>query len=657
MPPYLLTFGRRLALVVWDVAAWLVAFLTFTTLRYRDSLTEQQWMGGILYTFTAILVQVVAGLVTHNYLGRSRVGSFAEATFLGISVGLTSIWIGFAYTLGYPDFPRGMALVTPPLALTVMGAGRWAFRIVFRNEFRRAASGQAQTAVVYGAGDAGHQVARLVDMASDAPYRIVGFVDDDPGKRFLRVRGYRVLGQGRDIVEVARAQEAEAVILAISRVGATLIQELSSRCAAAGLKLMVIPPLREMIGGRVSLGQLRGLNVTDLLGRRPIKTDLAEVAGYVTGSVVMVTGAGGSIGAELARQVRRLGPSKLILLDRDESALHAVQLSLYGSGLLDTDDLALCSTRDHAALQKIFEAQRPEVVFHAAALKHLPMLEQYPAEGWKTNVLGTLNVLRCAQQVGVQHFVNISTDKAADATSVLGQTKRLAERLTAWYAQQYSQRYLSVRFGNVLGSRGSVLHTFRAQIDRGGPVTVTHPEVTRFFMTIPEACELVLQAGAIGEPGEVLVLDMGEPIRIVDVARRLIEESGLDIDIVYTGLRRGEKLDEVLLSSLERGVPSEHPLITRVEVPPLSPSKVAQQGEDPELTWSLMAGAGGVPVSPQTAEDGQNAETEPQPLTQQEEIGGGAADNPASRNRHLQPTVLLSEACSGRISTAVVSGA
>ncbi|MHB1008682.1 MAG: polysaccharide biosynthesis protein [Propionibacteriaceae bacterium] len=600
---YVRTFGRRLALVAWDIAAWIVAFITFVTLRYRDSLVDTQWVGGILYTFGAIAAQVVAGLVTQNYLGRSRVGSFAEATSLGVSVGITSIWLGLAFTLGYPGFPRGLALITPPLALTLMGAGRWAFRIVFRNEFRRPSNGEAQPAVVYGAGDAGHEVARLVDMAKPAPYRIVGFVDDDPDKRFLRVRGYRVLGQGDDIVEVARSQGAEAVILAISSVGPSRIQELSTRCAAAGLKLMVVPPVREMIGGRVSLGQLRELSVTDLLGRRPVTTDLAEVARYVTGNVVLVTGAGGSIGSELARQVLRLGPSKLLLLDRDESALHAVQLSLYGSGLLDTDDLALCSIRDVDALQRIFEAQRPDVVFHAAALKHLPMLEQYPSEGWKTNVLGTLNVLRCAHQVGVRHFVNISTDKAADATSVLGQTKRLAERLTAWYAQQYGQKYLSVRFGNVLGSRGSVLHTFRVQIERGGPVTVTHPEVTRFFMTIPEACELVLQAGAIGQPGDVLVLDMGEPVKIVDVARRLIDESGLDIDIVYTGLRQGEKLDEVLLSSVERGVPSEHPLITRVEVPPLSPSELDSGPEDPDLLRAAIRDWILTPVSPGTASD------------------------------------------------------
>jgi dTDP-glucose 4,6-dehydratase len=588
----------------------LLAFFMLAWLHYKDDLTDGQWVGGLMYTVTAIVLQGVAGLATQTYLGRSRVGSFAEASFLGASVGVISIGLGTAFILVYPGFPRGFALATPALALTFMAAGRWMFRMVFRNELHRGTNDEALSAVVYGAGDAGHQVARLVDMSVEAPYRIVGFVDDDPGKRFLRLRGYRVLGQGRDVVDVARAQDAEVVILAISTPGPHFIQGLSDRCKTAGLKLVVVPPVREMIGGRVSLGQLREFNVTDLLGRRPIKTDLQEIASYVAGHVVLVTGAGGSIGSELARQVRRLGPSKLILLDRDESGLHGTQLLLYGSGLLDTDDMVLCNIRDQPALQAVFERHRPDVVFHAAALKHLPMLEQYPAEGWKTNVLGTLNVLRCAHQVGVRHFVNISTDKAADATSVLGQTKRLAERLTAWYALHYSTDYVSVRFGNVLGSRGSVLHTFKAQIERGGPVTVTHPEITRFFMTIPEACELVLQAGAIGKPGDVLVLAMGEPVRIVDVARRLIDESGRDIEIQYTGLRQGEKLHEVLFSSVEHGVASEHPLITRVAVPPLSPDEVLLDPDEPERVGDLLRSqSNATPRSPQTAADSVDPDT------------------------------------------------
>ncbi len=306
---------------------------------------------------------------------------------------------------------------------------------------------------------------------------------------------------------------AEAVILTIARADEETIRDLTARVDAIGVKLLVIPPFEDIVrdGYHVKLNQLREVNVEDLLGRRPVQTDLSAIAGYVSGKVVLITGAGGSIGSELARQVHKFGPSELVLLDRDESGLHAVQLSIYGQGLLDTPDMVLADIREADVVDRVFAEHRPEVVFHAAALKHLPMLEQYPEEGWKTNVLGTLNVLEAARRHGVEHFVNISTDKAADATSVLGKTKRAAEELTAWFASEGSGTYLSVRFGNVLGSRGSMLHTFTAQIERGGPITVTHPDITRFFMTIPEACELVIQAGAIRDPGDVLVLDAGHP--------------------------------------------------------------------------------------------------------------------------------------------------
>lgn len=328
-----------------------------------------------------------------------------------------------------------------------------------------------------------------------------------------------------------------------------------------------------------------------MLGRTPIETDLEEIAGYLADKVVLITGAGGSIGSEIARQVHSFGPKELVCLDRDESALHAVQLSIYGKGLLDTPDMVLCDIRDSQALERVFAQHRPDVVFHAAALKHLPMLEQYPEEGWKTNVLGTLNVLECAADYGVQHFVNISTDKAADATSVLGKTKRKAEELTSWFARQGHGSYVSVRFGNVLGSRGSVLFTFHEQIRQGGPVTVVDPEITRYFMTIPEACQLVIQAGAIGDPGDVLVLDMGEPVKILDVARRLIRKSGKQVDIAFTGLRPGEKLHEVLFSTGENEGDTEHPLISRVRVPAIPP-QVVRQLQTPQS-----------PISPIHAED------------------------------------------------------
>ncbi|KAB7743350.1 NAD-dependent epimerase/dehydratase family protein [Nostocoides sp. F2B08] len=573
-------YVKRSAMVAWDALSWIIALGLFLLLRHDLALSERIWEATLAYTTAAILLQVAGGFYLHLYLGRSRVGSFDEVTALGALVLTISIFLGGAFFLTQPVFSRGVAVAMPALAFILMAAGRWVFRAAVTDPILRNRPEGAKRALVYGAGDIGHQVVGLVDTADEPPYTIVGFIDDNPAKRYLRIRGHRLLGKGGDLPDLAQRHRVDVVILAITNAQPAFIQDLADRLEPVGITLVVVPPVREMIDGQVQLGQLREFNVADLLGRRPIETDLSEVAGLITGRRVLVTGAGGSIGSELAAQVHGLDPASLVLLDRDESSLHAVQLRLYGSGLLDRDDIVLCDIRDVEALDQIFRRHRPEVVLHAAALKHLPMLERFPDEGWKTNVLGTHNVLSCSLAHGVEHVVNVSTDKAADATSVLGQTKRIAERLTAWYAMVHDLPYVSVRFGNVLGSRGSVLYAFRAQIERGGPVTVTHPDATRYFMTIPEACELVLQAGAIGDPGDVLVLDMGEPVRIVEVARRLIAESKQDIDVVYTGLRPGEKLHEVLLSGEERGTPSDHELITRVEVPGLDPSHMAHGGLD-----------------------------------------------------------------------------
>jgi FlaA1/EpsC-like NDP-sugar epimerase len=306
-----------------------------------------------------------------------------------------------------------------------------------------------------------------------------------------------------------------------------------------------------------------------------VRTDVAAVAGHFAGRRILVTGAGGSIGSELCRQLHRFHPAELIMLDRDESALHAIQLAIHGRALLDSDETVLADIRDPHRVREVFEQFRPQIVFHAAALKHLPLLERYPAEAVKSNIVGTRTVLEAAAACGVESFVNISTDKAADPVSVLGYSKRVAERLTAHMAALADGSYLSVRFGNVLGSRGSVLTALSAQVDAGGPVTVTHPDVTRYFMTADEAVQLVLQAAVIGGDGEVLVLDMGEPVRIADIARRLAAGSAHEVDIVFTGLRPGEKLVEDLLGQGEVDDRPHHPLIRHALVTPLSPDRLS----------------------------------------------------------------------------------
>ncbi|MFJ7288237.1 UDP-N-acetylglucosamine 4,6-dehydratase family protein [Curtobacterium sp. NPDC098951] len=324
----------------------------------------------------------------------------------------------------------------------------------------------------------------------------------------------------------------------------------------------------------LSQPDLHGLDLHDLVGTTPTPTDLDGMADLVRGRRVLVTGAGGSIGSELCRQLVALAPREVIMLDRDETALQQVQVSVAGHGLLDTRDVVLADIRDAEAIDQVMRTRRPDVVFHAAALKHLPMLEQYPDEAWKSNVLGTRNVLAAAVAADVPTLVNISTDKAANPTSVLGYTKRIAERLTAWTAAETGRRYVSVRFGNVLGSRGSMIPLFADLIRAGRPVTVTHPDATRYFMTIPEACHLVIQAAAIAEPGEVLVLDMGQPVRILDVATRMIDVLGGTSDIVFTGLRAGEKLHEELIGAGEVERRPVHPKISHASVPPLAPSEL-----------------------------------------------------------------------------------
>jgi dTDP-glucose 4,6-dehydratase len=358
------------------------------------------------------------------------------------------------------------------------------------------------------------------------------------------------------------------VLLAIPSAESHLVRDVDSIASNAGLNLLVLPSVHEMFGV-VQVTDIRPVSEADLLGRRPADIDADAVAGYITGKRVLVTGAGGSIGSELCRQLARFAPEKLLKLDRDESGLHAVQLSVHGRAMLDGDDLLLGDIRDRDRLFELFEHHRPDVVFHAAALKHLPLLEAAPQEGWKTNVVGTQNVLDAAEHVGVTHFVNVSTDKAANPTSVLGYTKRLTERLTAHKGESASGTYASVRFGNVLGSRGSVLPAFREQAKRGGPITVTHPDITRYFMLVEEAALLVINAGAIGRDGEVLVLDMGEPVKIVDVARRFAEQHTPPLEIVFTGLREGEKLHEDLIAEEEFGDRPFHPMITHVDVAPL----------------------------------------------------------------------------------------
>ncbi|ALJ19097.1 polysaccharide biosynthesis protein [Microbacterium sp. No. 7] len=558
-----------------DALAWALSLVAAEALRHEFDLARVAWAPLAVVIVAAVLVQLAAGWATHLYRGRYTDGSFEEVRALMGAVGLTTALVAVPLLVlpASLHVSRSVVLIAAPIAFVLMLATRYVRRLAWERDRRPTTS--ATPVVIFGAGDAGSRLVKALAGDAESPFRIVGMLDDDPARRNAQVRSVRVLGTLDDLPQVVADTDAEAVIVAIGQATAELMRRVHDVAGEAGVRVKVMPPFGEILSNKNRVADLRDISIEDLIGRQPVDTNVESIAGYVTGRRVLVTGAGGSIGSELCRQLARFGPSELIMLDRDETGLQQTQIGTFGHGLLNTRDVVLADIRDADALQRIFADRRPEVVFHAAALKHLPMLEQYPDEAWKTNVLGTLNVLQAARAVGVGTFVNISTDKAANPASVLGHSKRAAERLTAWVAEnEPGKRYLSVRFGNVIGSRGSMLPTFRALIEAGRPVTVTHPDVTRYFMTIPEACQLVVQAGGIGRGGEVLILDMGEPVRILDVARRMIELSGKDVDIVFTGLREGEKMHEELVGRTEHLERPFHPKISHARVEAASPDQL-----------------------------------------------------------------------------------
>jgi FlaA1/EpsC-like NDP-sugar epimerase len=565
---------RRIVQAAADALSLAVALVFATLLRHDGHVNEINVHGLLLLTLPTMAVLLAVGARLGLYTGRWRYGSFEEISALARTTGLTTIAVLVMDTFFGRQAPRSAIIASGMIALVLTAGVRYGVRLHEERRMRPSYE-QARRVVVMGAGEGGEQVVRAMLRSRTSPYVPIALLDDDPAKRSLRIMGVRVIGTRDQLADAVRTLRADAVLIAIPSADAELIRTLVDLAAPLKVQVHVIPPVAELFGRSVSVDDIRPVTHADLLGRREIKIDLAAVAGYLAGQRVLVTGAGGSIGSELCRQVARFNPSELIMLDRDESGLHAVQLSMNGRAMLDDRNLVVADIRDRERLDEVFTEHRPQVVFHAAALKHLPLLEMHPSEALKTNIIGTYNVLETAIRHGVSRLVNISTDKAADPISVLGYSKRIAERLTASASESTSGTFLSVRFGNVLGSRGSVLTAFHAQVEAGGPITVTHPEVTRFFMTVQEAVRLVIQAGAIdsdgtdGSDGQVLVLDMGEPVRIADVARRLIATAERPIEIAYTGLRPGEKLHEVLLGAGEPDHRPNHPLISQVPVPPL----------------------------------------------------------------------------------------
>ncbi|WP_127503262.1 nucleoside-diphosphate sugar epimerase/dehydratase [Actinoplanes solisilvae] len=551
-----------------DAIALALALLIATVLRHDGDLAEVHLAGLLILAAVGAVVHTGVGLRLGLYTGRWAYGCFEEIAALAKTAAVTTPILFVLDTLLGRLVPRSAIIASGLIALVLAAGARYAVRLA-RDQRLRPSPQHGGRVVVMGAGEGATQAVRAMLRDPSGPYIPVALLDDDPGKRTLQIMGVPVAGTRHAMAQVVSRFEADVLLIAIPSAGAELVRELTDLARPTGVEVKVVPPVVELFGRTVGVDDIRPVSHADLLGRREIGIDLAAIAGYLTGRRVLVTGAGGSIGSELCRQLSRFEPAALVMLDRDESGLHAVQLSMDGRGLLDDRNLVVADIRDQQRLDEVFAEHRPQVVFHAAALKHLPLLEMHPSEALKTNIIGTYQILQTALRHGVERLVNISTDKAADPGSVLGYSKRITERLTAAADEAGTGTFCSVRFGNVLGSRGSVLTAFAAQVEAGGPITVTHPDVSRYFMTVQEAVRLVVQAGALDSHGEVLVLDMGEPVRIADVARRLADASERRISIVYTGLRPGEKMHESLFGATEPDSRPNHPLISQVPVPPL----------------------------------------------------------------------------------------
>lgn len=534
-----------------------LAYLLALLLRFEGEVPARFWAGYLTAAPWFTLLSLLGFYLSGLYHGLWRYAS--TVTLFQILKGVLLSSAGLVIIMFFTSealFPRSLIIMVPLWELVLVGGVRFSWRLS-RERVLRPQSARARRTLVVGAGYAGVHLIQEMRRGPGGPDSLVpmGFIDDDSRLTGHQVEGVKVLGTIADLPQVLSERRVEMVIVSDSDLPAPVVREIARFCHEADVSVKVLPGLSDFQHGRPALSQVRDVQLEDLLGRSPVQLDLHEIGEFLRGQRVVVTGAGGSIGGELARQVAGFDPAELVLLDHAENGLYYVQHEVMATKPDFPVQAIVADVKDQAGLETLFRRVRPDVVFHAAAHKHVPLLEASPREAVLNNIIGTRNLIQVCDRYEVGSFVLISTDKAVNPSSVMGASKRVCEMLMQSRSQHSSTRFAAVRFGNVLGSDGSVIPLFQRQIQRGGPVTVTHPEARRYFMTIPEAVRLVIQAGAMAKGGEVYLLDMGEQVRIVDLARQLIRLAGLreneDIDIVFTGLRPGEKLYEELHSHEE----------------------------------------------------------------------------------------------------------
>ena len=580
---------RRVAAMVVDALIVLESFVVALLFRFDGAVPEGWW--DRFWPFAMLSVAVFVALLFENgvyknvlrYTGVYQGLQVASATAIAAGVLLV---VDFAISFVWPrPVPLSVILVGVLLAYVQLVAVRLYPRVFYERSLREV--GQRERALIAGAGEAGVALARQLWRTPSANLEPVCFVDEETRLHGEHIEGIPVLGGVEDIEEIVEEQGIDQILIALPEATSEEIDRIWRECVKTEAEVKVVPKLTEFLGQEAV--RLRELEIQDLLGRQPVEIDLDALAEFINSKHVLVTGAGGSIGSELSRQISRLGPAHLVLLDRDESALYYLNEELTREGFAGAE-LVVGDVTNAEKMRTLFEHLRPQLVFHAAAYKHVPLMERHASESVYNNVGGTLIAARAAGEFGVEKFINVSTDKAVNPANVMGATKRFAEMIVRSAAEEYPQTlYASVRFGNVLGSRGSVVPTFRRQIEAGGPVTVTHPEMARYFMIIPEAVSLILQAGAMADSYGTYVLEMGRPVKIVDLATKMIEVMGAkDVEIKFIGLRPGEKLHETLSEESERRTATDHPMVFRLIPKDPASSEILEVAE--EMSFFARAG-------------------------------------------------------------------
>ncbi len=535
-------------------------------LRFNFKSIPQSELENFPLIYSVVLtVRLVSFIISKTYKGVVRYTGSKDASriFLVVFSGSVVLYVVNIFTrqlmLGYYLIPHSVIIIDALVTVFIMISSRLAVKaIYFENKNPEK---QKTQVVIYGAGESGIITKRTLDRDAAVRYKVVGFIDDDEKKKGRSLEGVFVYPTYK-LTELIKEYEVESVIISIQHLSPQKKNVVIDQCLQLGVKVLNVPPVAKWINGELSFNQIKVINIEELLEREPIKLDNVLIHEQLNQKVVLITGAAGSIGSELARQCAKFNPMLLVLLDQAESPLYELELEFIEQSSYCKYEVVIGDVRNKERMRNVFNTFKPHIVFHAAAYKHVPMMENNPSESILTNILGTKTIADLAVDFGVQKFVMVSTDKAVNPTNVMGASKRIAEIYIQSLGKQFQTKFITTRFGNVLGSNGSVIPRFKKQIEQGGPITITHPEITRFFMTIPEACQLVLEAGSMGMGGEIFVFDMGKSVKIVDLARKMIKLSGLkedtDIKIIYTGLRPGEKLYEELLASSENTLPTHH---------------------------------------------------------------------------------------------------